>query len=179
MHPEMWQTIHRLFLYCDAEASQSIAPVLRLLQPALPQAEITLWLAGDAPPETWQVPHVLIASMTALAYPNLIENLQHGEFDAAILFTAPNRSPYAMAYLCFLAGIAIRVGQSQEFGGGVLTHCVKPPLETVSLVDYQLHLLRGLGLTVADTPFTPIATSSEKPRSEASVLLFDRSTFAI
>ncbi|WP_416674551.1 glycosyltransferase family 9 protein [Egbenema bharatensis] len=175
MRPEVWQTVHRLFLYCDPESGQSIAPVVRLVRCALPHAEITLWLAGDAPAEVWRVPNILIASMAALAYPNLIENLQRGEFDAAILFTAPGRSPYAMAYLCFLAGISVRVGQSQEFGGGVLTHCVKPPIEPVSAAEYQRYLLQALGFAVPSLS----EERTEPPQRSGEVLLFDRSTLAI
>jgi hypothetical protein len=148
MRPEDGQNIHRLFLYSDAEAGESIAPALRLLRQAVGHSEMVLWLAGDTSVEVWQVPGIQVAAMKAMAHPNLIENLQQGEFDAAILFTAPGRSPFAMGYLCYLAGIPIRIGQSQEFGGGVLTRCVAPPVEKVSPSDYQLHLIRSSGLVL-------------------------------
>lgn len=146
MRPEDWQNIHRLFLYSDAEAGALIAPALRLLRQVIQQTEMILWVAGDASPEVWQVPGIQIAAMKALSHSNLIKNLQHGGFDAALLFTAPGRSPYAMGYLCYLAGIPIRIGQSKEFGGGVLTLCVTPPIEKVSPSEYHLHLLRSSGL---------------------------------
>ena len=53
--------------------------------------------------------------------------LQTKEFDAAIIFTSGQRSPYKAAYLCYLAGIPLRISQSYEFGGGILTHCFHPP----------------------------------------------------
>lgn len=66
-------------------------------------------------------------------------------FAAAIVFTAPNQSPYAVAYRCYLGGIPIRIGQSIEFGGGVLSHCIQP-IETDDITAHHLHLLRSIGL---------------------------------
>ncbi|MBD2091736.1 hypothetical protein H6F67_17980 [Microcoleus sp. FACHB-1515] len=68
-----------------------------------------------------------------------------GGFDAAIVLTAPKQSPYPTAYRCYLAGIPIRVGQSIEFGGGVLSHCIQP-IETDDVTAHHLHLLRSIKL---------------------------------
>ena len=57
----------------------------------------------------------------------LIENLGQFGFEAAIILTTNNESPYPFAYLAYLAGIPIRVGRSREFGGSVL-----------SVISYQL-----------------------------------------
>jgi ADP-heptose:LPS heptosyltransferase len=57
---------------------------------------------------------------------DLIQVLQAEAFDAALLFTEDTISPHPIAYLCYLAGIPIRIGRSLEFGGGVLSHAVKP-----------------------------------------------------
>lgn len=54
---------------------------------------------------------------------NLIELLKVEQFDAAIILPDENRSPYPFAYACYLAGIAVRIGVSCEFGGGVLSQC--------------------------------------------------------
>ncbi|MDX2215227.1 MAG: hypothetical protein SFY66_18330 [Oculatellaceae cyanobacterium bins.114] len=77
----------------------------------------------------------------------LIQHLGDRRFDAALIFTTPTQSPYAWAYLCYLAGIPIRIGQSQEFGGRVLSTWVSPPLEEVSTTEYYLHLLQSIRLT--------------------------------
>jgi hypothetical protein len=77
-------------------------------------------------------------------YPELIQALRDRQFDAAVILTAPERSPYALAYLCYLAGIPIRVGQSREFGGGVLSHCIAPPIDPVALLQYHLHLFQSI-----------------------------------
>jgi ADP-heptose:LPS heptosyltransferase len=56
----------------------------------------------------------------------LISQLRQYAFDTSIIFTNARESPFSLAYICYLAGIPIRIGQSQEFGGGVLSHCVHP-----------------------------------------------------
>lgn len=58
---------------------------------------------------------------------SLIEVLQAEQFDAAIVFSADRASPYPIAYLCYLAGIPIRIGRSIEFGGGVLSQWMNEP----------------------------------------------------
>ncbi|NJO76885.1 MAG: glycosyltransferase family 9 protein [Leptolyngbyaceae cyanobacterium RM1_406_9] len=76
---------------------------------------------------------------------NLIRRIRAQQFDAAIIFTGEGRSPYALAYICYLAGVAIRLGQSQEFGGSILSHCVKPPSGTIHPQERHLFLLKSAG----------------------------------
>lgn len=59
--------------------------------------------------------------------PQLVPQLKGHGFDAALILTAPGQSPFAAGYLCYLAGIPIRIGQSCEFGGGVLSLTLPPP----------------------------------------------------
>lgn len=54
-----------------------------------------------------------------------IDWLRQHRFAAALILTEPGQSPYTLGYLCYLAGIPMRVGRSQEFGGQVLTHCLE------------------------------------------------------
>jgi hypothetical protein len=77
---------------------------------------------------------------------DLIQILRQRAFQAAVIFTQPHQSCYSLAYLCYLAGIPIRVGQSMEFAGGVLSHWIKPIADPVSPVDYHLHLLKSCDL---------------------------------
>ena len=87
------------------------------------------------------------------SYGSLIDRLQQGSFDAAIVLTAPHQSPYSLAYLCYLAKIPIRIGQSQEFGGGVLSHWIQPPASRISIEDYNRHLLQFADfLSAANAP---------------------------
>ncbi|MBE9010255.1 hypothetical protein IQ250_08560 [Pseudanabaenaceae cyanobacterium LEGE 13415] len=54
---------------------------------------------------------------------SLIELLKVEQFDQAIILPDGNRSPYPFAYVCYFAGIPVRLGVSCEFGGGVLSQC--------------------------------------------------------
>lgn len=77
---------------------------------------------------------------------NLIQILRQKAFQAALIFTQPHQSCYSLAYLCYLAGIPIRVGQSVEFAGGVLSTWIKPIADPVPAADYHLHLLKSCDL---------------------------------
>jgi hypothetical protein len=90
---------------------------------------------------------------------SLVAEIRNLECDAAVVFTSPGQSPHSAAYLCYLAGIPVRIGRSLEFGGGVLTHWVKT-LPEKDPVDRHLSLLRLIGLPGAG------ATPSSLKRSE-------------
>lgn len=75
-----------------------------------------------------------------------IDTLRRARFDAAYLFTSFSQSPHAAASFCHLAGIPIRVGQSKEFGGGVLTTTVPVGPDDEHQVDRSLRLLAGAGI---------------------------------
>jgi len=81
----------------------------------------------------------------------LVAELRSLSCDVAVILTPVGQSPYSAAYLCYLAGIPIRIGCSLEFGGGVLTRWVKT-LPEKEPVDRHLSLLRltnprGMGAT--------------------------------
>ncbi|NJL32891.1 MAG: hypothetical protein HC893_02345 [Chloroflexaceae bacterium] len=78
-------------------------------------------------------------------------------FDIALILTGAGRSPYALAYLCYLAGIPVRVGLSAEFGGGVLSIWQKPPINTQPSQRFipLLHTLGLLGNTTDNTEEQP------------------------
>ncbi|NJN87256.1 MAG: hypothetical protein HC881_14335 [Leptolyngbyaceae cyanobacterium SL_7_1] len=126
-----WQQLRQVVLLTVEEDTSALRPALEALHRALPEAVFTL----DEP-----------SSLVSF-----IHQLESRSFEAAIVWTPPGRSPHALAYGCYLAGIPIRVGQSQEFGGGVLSPWVRPPIEPVPLTEYYLHLLRSAGI-LAPTP---------------------------
>lgn len=74
----------------------------------------------------------------------LISKLRQSAFDCAVIFTNPGESPYPLAYICYLAGIPIRIGQSQEFGGGVLSQWVKLSSKETHSVDKHFLLIESL-----------------------------------
>lgn len=150
MHLEEWQSLDRLLLCgMNISAIESLKPALQQLQSAFPKAQMTLLIPASGSPS------LQLSSMHTVTVQDWLNQkqvawLRQQAFDAALIFTEPLRSPYAAAYLCYLAGISVRVGQSQEFGGAVLTTCVTPPLEPVSSEAYHLHLLQSSGLLPTD-----------------------------
>lgn len=151
MLPDPWSSVHHLLL-CSPDSTSSAAcrmEGLNMIYQALPQASVQ-WLLLE--PDHYR----LTTDVNAVFFEKnnisnndpftLIKAIQACHFDAAIILTAPSQSPYQLAYLCYLAGIPIRLGQSQEFGGGVLSHCIQPPLDPVSPAQYILHLLNSAGL---------------------------------
>src|SRR5437660_5258351 len=51
----------------------------------------------------------------------LISMLAERKFDAALIFTSFSQTPHVPGYVCYLAGIPLRAGESKEFGGSTLT----------------------------------------------------------
>ena len=152
-----WQNIKRLLVIAIADA-EGIQPASQRIRATLEDAEIALLGANEdvQPLLTWVnyiIPYTSNWQDEAQEK-KLVEKLRHLLFDAAIIFTT-TESPYPLAYLCYLAQIPIRVGQSREFGGGVLSHCIKPPLDDLPSINSHLYLLDAAGLT--NLPSLPIA----------------------
>ncbi len=81
---------------------------------------------------------------------DFIDLLRCGRFDAAIVFTSFKQTPHPAAYACYLAGIPLRVGESKEWGGGVLSHAVTPLPDTAHQVERNLHLVEAVGFHAED-----------------------------
>jgi ADP-heptose:LPS heptosyltransferase len=140
-----------------------LGPALRSMRAAMPQASITL-LASPAGTQaapllpwvdeviTWRASWQDIGP-AAVPDPHreaeLIERLQGGRFDAAFVFTSFSQSPHPPAYACLMAGIPIRIGQSKEFGGALLTRWAKPPPDSGHQAERNLHLLESVGIPAA------------------------------
>jgi lipopolysaccharide heptosyltransferase II len=157
-----WSSIRRLLAIRLDNIGDMVmlSPSLRTLRHALPEAELHLMaspagsqVAGLLPwiddvfvhRAVWQElsgsQMLDIASQLAL-----IESLRLGQYDAAVVFTSFRQSPYPPAYACYLAGIPLRLGQSREFGGTVLSHWIEPLADETHQVDRNLHLLEAAGL---------------------------------
>jgi lipopolysaccharide heptosyltransferase II len=140
-------------------------PALRALRAAYPAAQITLMASpggSQAAPLlpwidqvfTWRASWQDIGPQARVdpdVERSLVAQLAEGQYAAAFIFTSFSQSPYPPAYACALAEIPIRVGQSREFGGTLLTHWVKPLPDSVHQVERNLHLLRAAGLKVTDS----------------------------
>ncbi len=109
-----------------------LTAALQKLRQSLPDAAITL-MTSPSGSQAGQLPWVdevlvyegTLFTSNAERELTLIETLSRRAFDAAFIFTNDQESPYPLAYICYLAEIPIRLGRSQEFGGSVLSHCVK------------------------------------------------------
>ena len=161
MLPEMWQGARRvLVLRLDNVGDVvMLSPALRAIRHNLPDAHITLM----ASPAGTQVAPLLPWLDDVLTYRPvwqdvgnrfaldparelaLVEILRAGDYDVAIIFTSFSQSPYPPAYACYLAGIPIRLGQSKEFGGSVLSQWVKSLPDDAHQTDRSLHLLAEAG----------------------------------
>jgi hypothetical protein len=129
-----------LLLYADCQADEGNLPLLDIL-PSAPFNSVQRQFTLLAPQAATDSP-VRVVSTQTWTPAQTIAWLQQQSFAAALIFTNPGRSPYSRAYLCYLAGITIRLGASCEFGGGVLSHCFPAP-ETASIADSYRYLLHS------------------------------------
>lgn len=149
--------IKSLFAICleDETAFLGLMPALEKLKQDLPDASLSLLTL----PQHKEKARTLGFLHHILAYPSrsinqvdaemihkLIEQIRRGQYDTALIFTRRGHSPYLPAYVCYLAGIATRAGQSLEFGGGVLSHCFKPAPSGSDPKGEFLHLISVAGL---------------------------------
>jgi len=69
-------------------------------------------------------------------------------YDAVVISTSFSQSPWPAAYAAYLAGVPVRVGQSQEFGGSVLSSWVLPGPDDQDAhqVDRGLRMLAAVGV---------------------------------
>lgn len=163
-----WQGLRRILVIHPGESHEvaRLKAAMRQLQRVMPQAEVKVLCTLSASRRALALPSVTevlvhrafsdcgLAGQGEMLL-NLIEILRSEQFEAAFLFPHDRKSPYPLGYLCYLAEIPIRVGQSSEFGGGVLSHCVKETAcegeHDAELDASQRHLafLNALGLTEA------------------------------
>ncbi len=80
----------------------------------------------------------------------LIDLLAERDFDAALIFTSFNQSPHVAGYVCYLAGIPLRAGESKEFAGGVLTTELRSAPDELHQAERNLRLIEHLGFVPKD-----------------------------
>src|SRR5439155_13131972 len=83
----------------------------------------------------------------------IIEHLREQRFDAAVIFTVYSQSPLPAAYLCRLAGIALRLAHCRENPYELLTEWVREPEPDEFIrheVQRQLDLVKAIGCTTND-----------------------------
>jgi len=136
-------TVRRLLAVCIEESGtlRDLEPALQLLRQGLPGAWLALLApcdsgaAGQAEAGCAALAAALPQAHEILPYPgdrdaqallDLVAEVRRRHPDAALIFTRAQASPYLAAYVCYLAGVPVRLGQSSEFGGGVLSHRFPP-----------------------------------------------------
>lgn len=81
---------------------------------------------------------------------DLIDLLAAQEFDAALIFTSFSQTPHVAGYVCYLAGIPLRAGESKEFGGSTLTTELKGAPDQLHQAERNLRLVEHLGFVVRE-----------------------------
>jgi hypothetical protein len=136
-----------LLVYGERGAAtlDDLRPALDRLRLALPGAHLTLWTA----PELREAAKALSGVGALLDIPRCwlddvepaVSAIESGRHDAALIFSEPGNSPYAAAYACYLAGVPVRLGQSAEFGGAVLSLRIIPPSPALPPAAHYLCLV--------------------------------------
>ncbi|GAC1627833.1 MAG: glycosyltransferase family 9 protein [Ktedonobacteraceae bacterium] len=141
-----------------------LGPALRAVKETSPQAHVTLLAspsgATAAPLLPW-IDNVLVwrpiwqdvggrMAFDPAYERELIALLAEQDFDAALIFTSFSQAPHVPGYVCYLAGIPLRAGESNEFGGSTLsTQLQGAPLE-MHQVERNLRLVEQLGFVASD-----------------------------
>ena len=157
--PDSWKDVKRVVVIQLGSLGDVIASglVLRALKQTISASKITLITSPSGSSivpwmpwvdETWV--HQTDKYIELDQEMHFIQKLQQSCFDAAVILTNGTQSPYPIAYCCYLAGIPIRLGQSQEFGGGVLSQWIKPSSNNLHPIDRHLELLKLAGFVVTD-----------------------------
>lgn len=80
----------------------------------------------------------------------LITMLAERQFDAALVFSSFSQTPHAPGYVCYLAGIPLRAGESREFGGSTLSTELQGAPTEMHQVERNLRLVEQLGFVARD-----------------------------
>ena len=141
-----------------------LGPALRAVKETSPESTITL-LASPAgasiAPLVPEVNDVMVLrsvwqdvgnhiAFDPVRERRLIATLARRRFDAALVFTSFSQTPHTPGYVCYLAGIPLRAGESKEFGGGTLSTELRGAPDTLHQVERNLRLVEHLGYRVRD-----------------------------
>jgi ADP-heptose:LPS heptosyltransferase len=165
MHEE-WQHARRvLAVRLDNLGDVLLAtPAIHAIRESLPGAAITLLTspvgaqAGRLNPD---VDDVLVYSapwmdpwsrlpLDPTREMRTIAQLSAGRFDAAVIFSSFRQSPLPTAYLCYLAGIPLRLAASIDGPGSLLTTRHRHPERMMHEVERGLDLVAAVGMHTSD-----------------------------
>lgn len=161
-----WQSVRNLLIVRLDNIGDVVmlSPAVRAIKRRLPSARITLLAspagATAAPLLPW-IDDVIVwrpvwqdvggnISFNPAREQRLIADLAQRRFDAAIIFTSFSQTPHVPGYVCYLAGIPLRAGESKEFGGSVLTTELRGAPDQLQQAERNLRLIEQLGFEVDD-----------------------------
>ena len=141
-----------------------MTPAIHAIRESLPEAELTLLTspigaqAGRLNPDLndvivyeapwvdpWQqLPHDPLREQAMVA------TLAERQFDAVVIFTSFRQSSLPAAYLCYLAGVPLRLAASIDAPGSLLTTRHKHPEVTRHEVERGLELVAAVGMSTND-----------------------------
>lgn len=141
-----------------------LGPALRALKETSPTARVTLLASragGDAATLLPWVDDVIVwrpiwqdvgnhLPFDPLRELKQITELAARRFDAALIFTSFSQTPHVPGYVCYLAGIPLRAGESKEFGGGTLTNELRGAPDEMHQAERNLRLVEQLGFAARD-----------------------------
>jgi ADP-heptose:LPS heptosyltransferase len=158
-------------------------PAIRAVRQALPLARITLLASpvgaqvGRLDPDIdevmvyeapWMDPWHRLPQDSGREQ-RAIAQIKDKGFDGAIIFTSFRQSPLPAAYLCYLAGIPLRLAASIDGPGSLLTTRHKHPQHPMHEVERGLDLVGAIGITAGD-PHLVVQVPAEA-REEARAVL--------
>lgn len=166
MIPHEWQAARRvLAIRLDNLGDVLLAtPAIHAIRESLPAAEITLLTSevgaqiGRLNPDVAEVVVYRAPWMdpwSRLPYDpqremQAIARLHEGQYDAAVIFSSFRQSPLPAAYLCYLAGIPLRLAASIDGPGSLLTTRHKHPEQMMHEVERGLDLVAAVGMRTSD-----------------------------
>lgn len=104
------------------------------------------------------------------------ERLHAGRFDAAIIFTSFRQSALPAAYLCYLAGIPLRLAASIDGSGSLLTTRHRHPERLLHEVERGLDLATAAGFTTTDWKLVLAVPEGSRRDAERIVRALHRRT---
>lgn len=158
-----WRDAHRILLIRLDNLGDVLVttPAFRAVRHSLPDAEIALLTspvgaqAGRLDPDldhviTYEAPWV--DPWAQLPFDphreqEMIATLRERAFDGAIIFTSFRQSALPAAYLCYLAGIPLRLAASTDASGSLLTTRHKHPDRMMHEVERGLDLVGAIGIS--------------------------------
>ena len=138
-------------------------PVLRTLKENLPGVSLTLMASPGGSKAAPLLPWVDDVLTWRVVWQDLgrlpldparelamVEAIRGGGYDGAVVLTSFKQTPHPAGYACYLAGIPLRLGESKEWGGGVLTDEMPAAPDELHQAERSLRLVEHAGFRVRD-----------------------------